>query len=107
MQKLRALASDHYILIIAALVLIAVYLIDTITPLGEPVWVLYFIPLTLSYWSRWRYAIPTICIVTLLFISAGFIFSPPGVSMSEAFFNRLFFSVIFIGYSIIFMMIHP
>ena len=49
-QILRSLASDLCIVIIVALTLLAVYLFDTITPLGEPVWLLYFIPLILSLW---------------------------------------------------------
>jgi len=46
---LDSLSSDLGIVIVIALVLIGVYLIDTITPLGEPVWLLYLIPRVLSY----------------------------------------------------------
>jgi hypothetical protein len=104
-QKLRSLASDPCILIVIALVLLAVFAIDAMSPLGEPVWLLYFIPLTLSYWSSRRNIILTVCVVTLFFILAGFFLSPPGVPISEAIFNRSFFSCIFIGYSIIFLAI--
>jgi len=100
-QILRSLASDLGIVIIVALVLLAVYLIDTITPLGEPVWLLYFIPLILSYWSSRYYAIPTVCVVTLLFLIGGFFFSPQGVPVSQAFIYRFTFFLFFISLSII------
>jgi len=100
-QILSSLASDLGIVTIAAMVLIAVYLIDTITPLGEPVWLLYFIPLILSYWSSRYYAIPTVCVVTLLFLIGGFFFSPQGVPVSQALIYRFTFFLFFISLSII------
>ena len=93
---LSALASDIGLVIIIALVLIGVYLTDTMTPLGEPVWLLYFIPLILSYWSGRYYAIPTVCIVTLLFLIGGFIVSPQGLAINLAIVNRFTFFLVFI-----------
>jgi hypothetical protein len=81
--------------IIVALVLLVVYVIDTITPLGEPVWLIYFISLILSFWSSRYYAIPTVCTVTLLFLLAGFIISPQGIPFSQALLNRFVFSLFF------------
>ncbi len=98
---LISLASDLGIVITVALVLLAVYLIDTITPLGEPVWLLYFIPLILSYWSSRYYAIPTVCVVTLLFLIGGFLVSPHGVPVSQAIVYRFTFFIVFISASII------
>lgn len=95
------LASDLGIMIIVVVVLLAVYLIDTITPLGEPVWLLYFIPLVLSYWSERIYAIPTVCIVTLLFLIGGFLVSPQGIAVSQAIVLRFTFFLVFISASII------
>ncbi|WAC05163.1 MAG: hypothetical protein OS112_00630 [Methanoregula sp.] len=100
-QVLSSLASDLGIVIVVALVLLAVYLMDTITPLGEPVWLLYFIPLILSYWSSRYYAIPTVCVVTLLFLIGGFFFSPQGVPVSQAIICRFTFFLFFISLSII------
>ena len=88
-------------MIIVTLVLVVVYLIDTITPLGEPVWLLYFIPLVLSFWSTRYYAIPTVCAVTLLFLVGGFLVSPHGVAVSQAILYRLTFFLAFISASII------
>jgi len=98
---LSYLASDTSIVITVALVLLAVYLIDTITPLGTPVWLLYFIPLILAYWSSRLYAIPAVCIVTLLFLIGGFFLSPQGVALPQAVLNRFTFFLLFISVSII------
>jgi len=99
-QVLRSLASDLGLVLIIALVIIGVYLIDTITPLGEPVWLLYFIPLILSYWSNRNYAIPMVCIVTLLFLIGGFLVSPQGLAINLAIVNRFTFFLVFISIAI-------
>jgi hypothetical protein len=104
-KTLNALASDLGIVTITAVIILSVYIIDTITPLGEPVWLLYFIPLILSYWSERIYAIPTVCIVTLLFLVAGFFLSPQGIEVSHAIVYRLTFFLVFISASIILWMI--
>jgi hypothetical protein len=98
---LNKLSSDLGIVIIVAVVLLAVYLIDTVTPLGEPVWLLYFIPLILSFWSERIYAIPTVCIVTLLFLIGGFLVSPQGIAVSQAILMRFTFFLLFVCASII------
>ena len=97
---LSTLASDPGLVLIIALVIIGVYLIDTITPLGEPVWLLYFIPLILSYWSDRYYAIPTVCMVTLLFLIGGFFVSPQGLAINLAIVNRFTFFLVFISIAI-------
>ena len=94
-QILGYLASDLGILVVAALIILAVYAIDTMRPLGEPVWLLYFIPLILSYWSNMYYAIPTVFIVTMLFLVAGFILSPQGIPVQIAILNRFTFFLLF------------
>jgi ABC-type proline/glycine betaine transport system permease subunit len=94
------LTSPWFTFTLAAII-IFIYILDLNTPLGVPVWLLYFIPLTLSFWLRPYFAIPTVCIVTLLFLAAGYIFSPPGIQTYAALFNRVIFSVVFIGVSII------
>ena len=98
---LNSLASDFGLVIVIVLILIAVYFLDTITPLGEPVWLLYFIPLVLSYWSSRLYAVPTVCVVTLLFLIGGFLVSPHGVPVSDALVYRFTFFVAFIGISLV------
>ena len=96
-EILRSLASDLGIVLVIASVIIGVYLLDTVTPLGEPVWLLYFIPLILSYWSSRYYAIPTVCIVTLLFLVGGLLVSPQGLAINLAIVNRFTFFLVFIS----------
>jgi len=100
-RTLNTLASDLGIVMIAAIIILGVYLIDTVTPLGEPVWLLYFIPLLLSFWSERIYAIPTVCMVTIFFLVAGLFLSPEGIEMSHAVIYRLTFFLVFISASII------
>jgi hypothetical protein len=94
------IVTPWFTLALAAMMVI-IYLLDLSTPLGVPVWLLYFIPLILSFWSRPYFAIPTGCVVALLFLGAGFVFSPPGIQTSAALVNRVLFSVIFIGVSLL------
>jgi len=94
-QIFSFLTSDLGILLTAALIILTVYAIDTVTPLGEPVWLLYFIPLVLSYWSSRYYAIPTVFIVTVLFLVAGFLLSPQGIPVHMAILNRFTFFLFF------------
>ncbi len=98
---LAHLASDVGLAIIIVLVFLAVYLIDIITPLGDPIWLLYFIPLILAYWSSRYYAIPAVCIVTLLFLICGFFFSPAGIAASLALGYRFSFFIIFISVALV------
>jgi len=93
---LDLLASDPGIVAVTLLTIIGIYLIDTITPLGEPVWLLYLIPLVLSYWSSRLYAIPAVTLVTLLFLIGGFLVSPEGIPVTLAIINRFTFFLTFI-----------
>jgi hypothetical protein len=94
-QILTTLASDLGILVATTVIILAVYIIDTMRPLGEPVWLLYFIPLVLSYWSGRYYAIPTVFLVTVLFLVAGFLLSPQGIPVHMAILSRFTFFLIF------------
>lgn len=90
------LASDTGIVVVTLLTIICIYFIDTITPLGEPVWLLYLIPLVLSYWSSRLFAIPAVSLVTLLFLIGGFLLSPKGIPVTQAILNRFTFFLTFI-----------
>jgi hypothetical protein len=89
------LRSDFGILLVTALTILVVYAIDTVTPLGEPVWLLYFIPLILSFWSNRYYAIPAVFIAIVLFLIAGFLVSPQGIPVNIAILNRFTFFLFF------------
>ncbi|HKR79701.1 MAG TPA: hypothetical protein VJR69_08340 [Nitrospira sp.] len=78
-----------------AVLLGAVFLIDVRTGLGFTPWLLYVLPLGLTYWMSWLYApllVASLCIV-LMFVGYGL--SPPVVPASIAFTNRLFGTVTF------------
>ena len=94
-KVLDILASDLGIVTITILTILCIYLIDTVTPLGEPVWLLYLIPLALSYWSSRYYAIPAVCIAITLFLIAGFLLSPQGIAVNYAILMRFTFFLIF------------
>jgi len=94
-KVLDILASDLGIVTITILTVLGIYLIDTMTPLGEPVWLLYLIPLALSYCSSRYYAIPAVCIAITLFLIAGFLLSPQGISVNYAILMRFTFFLIF------------
>lgn len=95
-KTLDLLASDPGIVAVTLLTIICIYFIDAITPLGEPVWLLYLIPLVLSYWSSRLYAIPAVTLVTLLFLIGGFLVSPEGIPVTHAILNRFTFFLTFI-----------
>jgi hypothetical protein len=86
-------------------IMLVIYALDLSTPLGVPVWLLYFIPLILVFWSKAPYAVPAVCVVTLLFLASGFVFSPPGIQTTAALFIRIIFSAVFIGASVVLWMI--
>ncbi len=92
---ISALDSDFGILLVTAVILLAIYFLDTVTPLGEPVWLLYCIPLALAYFSSRYYAIPIVFVVTVLFLVAGFLASPQGIPVYMAILNRLVFFLLF------------
>jgi len=94
-KVLDILASDLGIVTITILTILCIYLIDTVTPLGEPVWLLYLIPLALSYWSSRYYAIPAVCIAITLFLIAGFFLSPQGIAVNYAILMRFTFFLLF------------
>jgi hypothetical protein len=88
------LTSDRSILIAIAAIILVIFAFDIVTPLDEPVWLLYFIPLGLSYLSRKYYAIPTVFMVTAFLLVAGFSLSPQGIPIQMAILRRF---TIFLG----------
>ena len=74
-----------------------IFYIDIITPLGFVTGILYFIPLFLTVYLRWKYApfFSTVAFIVLLF--TGFLFSPrdiSGISILFALLNRVFLSLL-------------
>jgi hypothetical protein len=98
------LAGPWFTLALAAIILFT-YILDLNTPLGVPVWLIYFIPLVLAFWSRAYFAVPTVFVVTLLFLVAGFVFSPPGIQTSTALFIRIVFTIVFVIITVVLWMV--
>jgi hypothetical protein len=92
------LVSDRGILITIAAIILVIFALDIVTPLDEPVWLLYFIPLALSYRSKKYYAIPTVFMVTAFLLVAGFTLSPQGIPIQMAILRRF---TIFLGIFIV------
>jgi hypothetical protein len=98
-QRISPSFTKPWLPLALAVMMLVTYALDLMTPLGVPVWLLYFVPLLLSFWSRPYYALPTVCIVSMLFIVAGFVFSPPGIQTFVALLMRVIFSGVFISIS--------
>jgi PAS domain S-box-containing protein len=69
-----------------------VFYLDLITPLGLTVWILYFIPLYLTFYVRWSPATFVATAVFIALIGATSVLSYRDVSLLYALLNRLFFA---------------
>lgn len=69
-----------------------VFYLDLITPLGLTVWILYFIPLYLTFYVRWSMAPFAATAVFIALIGATSVLSYRDVSLVYALLNRLFFT---------------
>jgi hypothetical protein len=96
-MKSRQLA----VFVAIAVLLTAVFLIDVRTGLGFTPWLLYVIPLGLTYWIASVYSpliVAGICVV-LMFV--GYTLSPPLVPPAIALTNRLFGTVTFLAMGVL------
>lgn len=73
-----------------AVFLAAVFFIDVRTGLGFTPWLLYLIPLGLTYWIPSLYSPIIVAIVCIVLMFVGYMLSPPLVPQSIALVNRLF-----------------
>jgi PAS domain S-box-containing protein len=78
------------ILIVATTAL--VFYLDIVTPLGLTVWILYFIPLYLTFYVRWSAAPFAATAVFIALIGATSVLSYRDVPVLYALLNRLFFT---------------
>ena len=69
-----------------------VFYLDLITPLGLTVWILYFVPLYLTFYVRWSAAPFVATAVFLALIGATSVLWYRDVSLLYALLNRLFFT---------------
>jgi hypothetical protein len=76
--------------------LAVVFLIDSRTELGFTPWLLYVLPLGLTYWITSVHAPLIVAAVCTLLMFIGYVLSPPLVPPSIALTNRLFGTVTFL-----------
>ena len=77
--------------------LAVVSLIDIRTGLGFTPWLLYVLPLGLTYWMPFVYAPLIVAVICTLLMFIGYVLSPPLVPPSIALTNRLFGTVTFLA----------
>ena len=77
--------------------LAVVFLIDLRTGLGFTPWLLYVLPLGLTYWITSVYAPLIVAVACTLLMFIGYVLSPPLVPPSIALTNRLFGTVTFLA----------
>jgi len=66
-----------------------IFFLDWLTPLGVVDWVLYFIPLLLSFYAGARFSPMLLAIVFSTLTGMGFYLSPPGLEPGLALINLL------------------
>ncbi len=82
--------------LVIALLLAAIFFIDVRTGLGFIPWLLYVIPLGLTYWIVYLYAPLFVAAACVLLVFVGYVLSPPLMPASIAFTNRLFGTITFL-----------
>jgi len=71
-----------------------IFFVDIITPLAFAIWILYFIPLFLTLYTRWKNGPFVITSLIILLMCAGAFLSPVDISPLIDILNRVFFIVL-------------
>ena len=80
-----------------AVLLAVIFAIDIRTGLGVTPWLLYVIPLGLTYWIRYRYGPLLVAFVCIVLVFIGYQLSPPLTPPSIALTNRLLGTITFLA----------
>jgi cell division protein FtsB len=72
-----------------------VFVVEVQMPLGFTPWLLYLIPLGLTYWAPYRYAPLVVAALCTVLLVLGYFLSPAGVASPIAVANRTFGTVTF------------
>jgi hypothetical protein len=80
--------ADYALTVVILALIVIVFVLDLLTPLGIVIWVLYVIPLGLTSWSAVKRLLPISAGVCSVLILLGYFYSPPGVSFEYAVINR-------------------
>jgi hypothetical protein len=78
-----------------ATLLAAIFLIDARTGLGVTPWLLYVIPLGLTYWASYLYAPLAVALACTILVFVAYFLSPPLVPKWIALTNRIFGTITF------------
>ena len=84
---IRRLTEGAVVLLIAAGVA-GVFVMDTMLPLGTAIWLIYLLPLVVSYASGRAWLPPATAGVLILALALGFHFAPAGIDPRVAILNR-------------------
>jgi len=79
----------------------AIFLIDVRTGLGFTPWLLYVIPLGLTYWASYLYAPLATAVACTVLVFVGYTLSPPLVPKSIALTNRIFGAITFLALGVL------
>lgn len=85
---------------IAAL-LAAIFLIDIRMALGFTPWLLYVIPIGLTYWASYLYTPLLVAATCTVLVFVGYVLSPPLIPNSIALTNRIFGTITFLALGIL------
>jgi hypothetical protein len=80
--------ADHTLMVVIATLLVIVFVLDLLTPLGIATWALYVLPLGFTILSSIRSLLPITAIVCSMLVVLGYFYSPPGASFEYAVINR-------------------
>ena len=67
---------------------LAIFVADTLFPLGTAIWVAYLLPLVISFFSRRVWLPPAICLLSIVAMLAGFLLAGSGIDPQVAATNR-------------------
>lgn len=84
-----------------ATLLVSIFLIDTRTGLGMTPWLLYVIPLGLTYWASYLYAPLVVALACTILVFVGYFLSPPLVPKWIALTNRIFGTITFVALGVL------
>jgi len=79
---------DHAYTVAIVALIVMVFILDLLTPLGVVIWALYVIPLGLASWSSMKGLLPITAGVCSALVVLGYSYSPPGASFEYVAINR-------------------
>lgn len=94
LKDLRLTTQTGWHLVIGGIAA-AVFVVEIQMPLGFTPWLLYLIPVGLTYWARNQYAPLIVAMLCTVLIIVGYVLSPAGVATPIAVTNRTFGIVTF------------